>query len=67
MSSSPPGLIDRVLPGATRVLAGRPLGLWILGSWVTLVGIAVWRLPRIGPLASSGGPGNWLALAALVD
>ena len=66
MSRSVAGELDRVLPGITRVFSGLSSGFWILGSWLTLVGLAVWRFPRLVAAVSEGGPGNWVAVGTLL-
>lgn len=61
-----PPVLDRLLPGAGRLLAGEPGGLLPLAAWLGLLGLAWARRDRVVATVAGGGPEEWLALAGLL-
>jgi len=58
--------LDLLFPGLSRALAGRGTGFLLLGAWLSLLALAVYRRPRIAEFISHPTGSGLVALASLV-
>lgn len=58
--------LDRVLPGVSRLVAGRTAGLVLVGVWVALLSLLVFRARRLRAVLDGGGIAEWTALITLL-